>query len=142
MGRGAPTGLIVAENRTEYKGNLPPQQHFRLEDRRHGLGIGQLAGHTQLHRLVEGQAHRLQKLVRVRMRLAEGQLTGQEQVQRLAIAAGRGDQCPQIRPRLRRGPDLLLQLPLGRDEGVLARLPLAGGYLLTMQSISKISRVM
>ncbi len=41
---------------TEYKGNLPAQQHFRLEDRRHGLGIGQLAGHTQLHRLVEGHA--------------------------------------------------------------------------------------
>ena len=33
LGRGAPVGLIVAENRTEYKGNLPPQQHFRLEHR-------------------------------------------------------------------------------------------------------------
>ena len=92
MGRSAPAGLIVAEIRAEYKGNLPLQQDFCLQQCCHCLGIGQLPVHALFHRPVEGQTQHVQKFVLVRMGGAEGQLLRQIEIQRLAVAAGRRDQ--------------------------------------------------
>ena len=63
------------------------------------------------------------------MRCPKGQVTGQIQVQHLAVAAGRRQNGPQRLPVSGLGAGLLPQFPPGRSQRVLAGLPLSGGDL-------------
>ena len=89
-------------------------QQLRLQHGGHGLAVLDLAGEAPCQQRIEGEAPHLQKFVGVGVSLPKGQVTGQIQVQHLAVAAGRRQNGPQRLPVSGLGAGLLPQFPPGQ----------------------------